>query len=151
MANTGLNQAASVTVDDRLEIYSDEPTGSGWLFFAGTVLGLAGIMRIIDGIWALRYHGALPQSLKDGVLGDNVKTYGWVWIGVGALLVICSFLVLARSQFARWVGIFAAAVLTITAMAWMPYYTGWSIMYVAIGGLVIYALAAHGGREPRRA
>jgi hypothetical protein len=35
-------------------------------------------------------------------------------------------------------------------MAWMPYYTGWSIMYVAIGLLTIYALAAHGGREPRR-
>ena len=27
-----------------------EPVGQGWLFFAGTILGLAGIMRIFDGI-----------------------------------------------------------------------------------------------------
>ncbi len=41
----------------------DEP-GSGWLFFAGTVLGLAGLMRIIDALWAFRYKGALPENLK---------------------------------------------------------------------------------------
>ena len=34
--------------------------GDGWLFFAGTILGLAGLMRIFDSIWAFRYKGALP-------------------------------------------------------------------------------------------
>ena len=34
--------------------------GFGWLFFSGTVLGLAGLMRIVDSIWAFRYNGALP-------------------------------------------------------------------------------------------
>ena len=34
-----------------------EDRGSGWLVLAGTVLGLAGLMRIIDAIWAFRYNG----------------------------------------------------------------------------------------------
>ena len=58
---------------------SDEP-GDGWLVFAGTVLGLAGLMRVIDAIWAFRYNGALPDNLKDGVLGSNLDNYGWTWL-----------------------------------------------------------------------
>lgn len=32
---------------------------SGWLTFSAVVLVLAGIMRVIDAIWAFGYHGAL--------------------------------------------------------------------------------------------
>ena len=38
----------------------EEDKGFGWLFFAGTVLGLAGLMRIVDSIWAFRYKGRCP-------------------------------------------------------------------------------------------
>jgi hypothetical protein len=97
-----------------MEVYRDEeagPPGTGWLFFAGTILGLAGIMRIIDSIWAFGYKGALPDGLRDGVLGSNLKHYAWAWLIVGIVLVISSFLILMRSQFARWVGFFVDAVL----------------------------------------
>ena len=96
--------------DDGSELYRDELDGSGWLFFAGTILGLAGFMRIIDSIWAFRYNGAIPDGLKDGVLGDNLNNYAWTWLIVGILLILSSFAVLTRSQFARWVGLFAAAI-----------------------------------------
>jgi hypothetical protein len=33
----------------------------------------------------------------------------------------------------------------ISAIWWMPYYPIWSLTYIAIGALVIYALAAYGG------
>jgi len=122
-------------------------TGTGWLFFAGTVLGLAGLMRVIDALWAFRYNGALPDNLKDGVLGDNVTTYAWVWLIVGLVLILSSFALLARSQFARWIGFIAATIGALSAMTWMPYYPIWSLTYVGIAVLVLYALAAHGGRE----
>jgi hypothetical protein len=70
-----------------------------------------------------------------------------VWLGVGVVLLICSFLVLARSQFARWVGIIGAAIGTVSAIAWMPYYPVWSLVYIAMGIGVIYALTVYGGRE----
>jgi len=34
----------------------------------------------------------------------------------------------------------------ISAIWWMPYYPIWSLTYIAIGALVIYALAAYGGK-----
>ena len=148
MTSTGINRPTAQT-DDRLEVYPDEEKGSGWLFFAGTVLGLAGIMRIIDSIWAFGYKGALPENLKNGVLGSNLKNYAWTWLLVGIVLVLSSFLILVRSQFARWIGFFAATIGAVTAMTWMPYYPIWSLTYVGIAVLTFYALARYGGREVR--
>jgi hypothetical protein len=140
----------TTTASDNVEVYSDEMQGSGWLFFAGTVLGLAGIMRILDGLWAFRYNGALPDRLQDAVLGSNLTTYGWLWLIVGVVLIASSFLILIRSQFARWVGYFAAVVGALSALTWMPYYPIWSLTYIGIAVLTFYALARHGGR-PRTA
>ena len=129
-----------------LSKYDDEPV-SGWLLFAGTILGLAGLMRLLDSIWAFRYNGALPDSLKDGLLGDELTSYGWLWLIVGVLLIVSSFLLISRSQFARWVGYVAATIGALSAMTWMPYYPIWSLTYVGIFVLTFYALAAHGGRK----
>jgi hypothetical protein len=120
--------------------------GHGWILFAGIVLGVAGIMRIFDAIWAFRYHGVLPQNLEDALFGTSLKTYGWIWLVVGIVLILCGLAVMGRSQFARWVGVAAGAVCSITAIWWMPYYPIWSLTYVALGVLVIYALIAYGGR-----
>lgn len=128
--------------------YSDGEAGEGWLFFAGTVLGLAGLMRIVDSIWAFSYKGALPEGLKNGVFGSNLKNYAWAWLIVGIVLIVASVLILARSQFARWVGFIAATVGGLSAMAWMPYYPVWSLVYVAIAVMTFYALARYGGRQP---
>ena len=73
----------------------------------------------------------LPDNLQDGTLGDNLTTYGWVWLGVGILLIVSSFLVLTRSQFARWIGLIAAGIMGLSAMTWMPYYPIWALTYVA--------------------
>lgn len=128
--------------------YADEEKGFGWLFFSGTVLGLAGLMRIADALWAFRFHGTVPENFQDATLGDNLTTYGWVWLIVGLLLIVSSFLLLSRSQLARWVGLIMSAVMAVTAMTWMPYYPIWALTYVFIAMLVIYALAAYGGRVP---
>ena len=84
--------------------YEQESTYSGWLFFAGTILGIAGLMRIIDGFWAFSYDGVLPENLEGALFGDDLAAYGWANIIIGAILILASFAVLTRSQFARWIG-----------------------------------------------
>jgi hypothetical protein len=123
--------------------------GVGWLLFAGVTLAVAGLMRVLDAIWAFSYKGALPDNLKDGLLGSNLKHYGWVWLGVGAVLIICGLLVLfGRSQIARWVGMIAAGIGIVSSALWLPYYPVWSLVYVALGAMVLYGLAAYGGPQP---
>src|SRR5262249_27911077 len=145
----GVQRTVTSGVDDRLEITTSDGEGTGWLLFAGTVLGLAGLMRIIDSIWAFHYKGALPDgvTLRDGLLGDNLTTYAWTWLVVGIVLIVASVFILARSQIARWIGFFAAAIGALSAMTWMPYYPIWSLTYVAVAVLTFYALARYGGRD----
>jgi hypothetical protein len=121
--------------------------GEGWMIFAAVALGVAGIMRIFDSIWAFRYHGAIPDDLQNALWGHTLKNYGWLWLVVGIILILCAFGVMARSQISRWIGIFAGAVAAISAIWWIPYYPVWSLVYIAIGIFVIYALAAYGSRE----
>ena len=120
--------------------------GKGWLVFAAVVLGVAGIMRIFDAIWAFRYKGAVPDHLQNALLGTTLKNYGWLWLIVGILLILCALGVMARSQISRWIGVFAGAVIAVSAIWWMPYYPIWSLTYIGIGVLVIYALVVEGGR-----
>ncbi len=121
--------------------------GGGWLLFAAIVLGIAGIMRIFDAIWAFRYHGIIPENLQGALFGTSLKTYGWVYLVVGIVLILCAFGVVVRSQVSRWIGIVAGAIAAISAIWWMPYYPVWSLAYVAMGVLVVYGLAAYGARE----
>jgi hypothetical protein len=148
--STSINSIPSYAVDasnvPRVEGMGGS-TSDSWMIFCGTMLGLAGIMKIIDAIWAFHYHGALPENLKDGLLGSDLKHYGWLWVGVGALLILSGVLVVSRSQFGRWFGVFAAGVGLITAMFWMPYYPIWALTYVVVAAFVLYGLVVHGSRN----
>ncbi|MGP0109149.1 MAG: hypothetical protein ACLPR9_09875 [Acidimicrobiales bacterium] len=126
-----------------------EQRGEGWVLFAGLMLGLGGVLKIFDAIWAFSYHGTLPYNLEAAIFGHSLKTYGWVDLIVAAILIICGFAVVAGSGFARWLGIIAAAIAGINAIWWMPFYPVWAFVYIILAFMVIYALAVYGGdREP---
>jgi hypothetical protein len=125
----------------------DQSNGEGWLVFAGIVLMVAGVMRFFDAIWAWSYSGSVPDHLQDALLGRSLNTYGWVWLIIAIILFVSGLFVMVRSQVARWIGIVAGALGAVTAIWWAPYYPVWSLVYIVIGILVIYALAAHGQPE----
>jgi hypothetical protein len=119
------------------------------LTVSAVVLIVAGIMRVLDAIWAFRYNGAVVDNLHDAFFGHSLTTYGVIWLIVGAILIASGFLVLnpgtLSAEIARWTGIVAAAIGAITAVTWMPYYPVWSLIYVGIALMVIYGLGAHFG------
>ena len=123
-----------------------EEQGAGWMTFAAVVLIFAGVMRFFDSIWAFRVGGKI-QGGSDLALGDSVKTYGWVYLIIGAILVLAGIGILYRGQFSRWIGVIAAALGGLSAMPWLPLYPVWSLIYIFIAVMVMYALIAYGGRE----
>lgn len=125
----------------------DTRNGDGWLLFAGIILIVGGIMRAFDAIWAFYYHGALPQNLENALFGRSLSTYGWIYAAVALVLFVSGFAVMVRSQVARWIGVFAGIVAAVSAIWWMPYYPIWSLTYIGLGALVVYALVAHGQRS----
>jgi hypothetical protein len=121
---------------------------SGWVIFSAVVLIIAGVMRLLDAIWAFRYNGPVTDGLHAALFGYSLTTYAWVWLIVAAILIASGLLILSPSarlpaETARWVGIAAAAIAAITAITWMPYYPIWALMYVGVAIAVIYGLSFH--------
>lgn len=123
-----------------------EREGEGWLLFASVVLITGGVMRIFDALWAFDKDDELAGDLQVLLFDDDLAAYGWLWLAVGILLIAAGFGVLSRAQWARWFGIFMAAIAAIASMLWIYAFPIWSLVGIVISFSVIYALATYGGR-----
>ncbi|HEY2309697.1 MAG TPA: hypothetical protein VGH46_01110 [Gaiellaceae bacterium] len=134
------------TPSNREAAFGDEK-GFGWLLFAATMLGLAGVLSVIDGIVALsRSKLYTPNS---SYVFTDLRSWGWITLIIGALLIIAAMGVFSGSGFARWFGI-AAAGLNAIALFGSPTaaaYPFWALIIFALDVLVIYALAVYGGKR----
>jgi hypothetical protein len=127
--------------------YEDEERGFGWLLFAATMLGLAGILSVFDGIIALS-RSKFYTANSSYVFAD-LRSWGWITLIVGALLIVAAMGVFSGSGFARWFGIFAAGVnaFALFGSPTATQYPFWSLIIFSLCVLVIYALAVHGGKR----
>jgi hypothetical protein len=111
------------------------------------MLGLAGVLSVIDGIVALsRSKLYTPNS---SYVFTDLRSWGWITLIIGALLIIAAMGVFSGSGFARWFGI-AAAGLNAIALFGSPTaaaYPFWALIIFALDVLVIYALAVYGGKR----
>ena len=62
---------------------------SGWLTLSAVVLMIAGVMRVIDAVWAFSYRGTLPVDLQHALAGHSLATCGWISIITGVIF-LCS-------------------------------------------------------------
>jgi uncharacterized membrane protein HdeD (DUF308 family) len=121
-----------------------ESSGAGWVMFAGIMLLIAGVLNVIYGIAAVDDSKFFVHETQYILSGLN--TWGWVTIILGALQILAAFSIWSGGGFGRWFGIFAASLSAIAALMYMPAYPFWSLAVFAIDILIIYGLAAYGGR-----
>ena len=133
---------ATVTRDDALEF---EEKGFGWLLFAATMLGLAGVLSIIDGIVGLSKSSFYTANAH--YVFSDLRTWAWITLIIGVLLIVAAMGVFSGSGFARWFGIFAASLALIAHFGAIQSYPFWSLIIITLDILVIYALAVYGGRK----
>ena len=125
------------------------PRAAGWLSFAAALLVVSGIFKILDALWAFKYDDDVSDEVQTVLFENDLASWGWVWLGVGIILILAGFAVISGSQWARWVGIVAASLAAISFLPWIYYQPLWTILSVTLAVLVIYALATYGGpREP---
>jgi hypothetical protein len=126
------------------------PRAAGWLSFAAALLVVSGVFKILDALWAFKYDDEVSGEVQTVLFEHDLTSWGWLWLGVGIVLIAAGFAVISGAQWARWVGIVAASIATMLFLPWIYYQPLWTILSVTLAVLVIYALAAYGGpREPR--
>src|SRR3712207_2869537 len=93
---------------ERARARAAERADSGWVWFAGAMIGLFGAINIVYGIAAIdesRFYVAGAEH----VIGD-LRLWGWFLLVVGAVQLTAGAGIFAASNAARWVGIVAAAI-----------------------------------------
>jgi hypothetical protein len=131
--------------ETRTEARARRGRGTGWIVFAGIVMILAGGNMAINGIWALHASSQVEKSFGDTLLfsSSNLDTWGWIYLIVGAVVVIAGIMVFFRVAFGIWVGIFAALVQALFAFFWIfsPYWPS-ALVILTLDLLVLYALSS---------
>jgi hypothetical protein len=124
-----------------------ESQGYGWKMFAGIMLMIVGFMNVFDGLVAITQSNYISRNTGGLLpLTNNVKNWGWVELILGVIVVLAAFGVLSGATWARVVGILVASINLMFQFAYLGHYPFWSFTLIIIDILVIYGLAAHGGK-----
>ena len=118
--------------------------GGGWIAFAGVMMILAGLLDVVNGLWAIDRQDTAVDAL---FFKDNLEGWGWFYIIVGIVLILAGFAVFQRAPWAVTVGVIVAIVGAVTNMFWIFQYPIASIVLVIINVMVIYALVVYGDRD----
>jgi hypothetical protein len=148
-ASTGTPPVTSSTEAPHREAVEPQKTGwVGWVYFAGFMALLAGTFQMIAGIVALVDDGYYLVARNGLVVHMTYNEWGWIHLGIGALLVAVGLGLLGGQTWARVFGIGIAGLSAVANFTWVAAYPAWSIILIAVDVFVIYALAVH-GREPK--
>jgi len=116
----------------------------GWVYFAGFLMLLSGMFQSIMGLTALindRFYTLVGGNL---VVFD-VTTWGWLHLIYGVIVLCAGVALFNGSLWALIVAILLALVGVVGQFAFLAAYPIWSIIAIAIGICIIYALTVHGG------
>jgi hypothetical protein len=114
-----------------------------WTWFAAVMLWLLGGFHAIAGLVAVindQFYVATP----DYVFQFDVTAWGWWHILMGVIVFLAGVGLLSGQVWARTVGVIIAVLSILANFAWLPWYPFWSILMIAVGVSVIWALTVHG-------
>jgi hypothetical protein len=121
-----------------------DPT-AGWLEFSVVLLVIAGSLNLIAGIGAIGDSKFFVRN-ADYVIG-SLHTWGWTAVFIGAIQILTALGIWRRNQLARWVGVLALALNSVTQLLMIPAAPFWSLAIFALDIVAIYGLIAY-GRTP---
>ena len=116
---------------------------SGWVGFAGWLMIITGAIDAFEGLIAIirqHYYVFGPNQ----VVVFNVKTWGWIALIWGILLVLTGLGLLSGAGWARWVAIVLIVVNLLGQIGWVgsSQHEIWALTMVALQIIVLYALTA---------
>ena len=115
---------------------------SGWVTFAGILLMVSGTLNVVYGIAGIGKSHFFNEN-ADFIAG-NLKTWGWISLGVGIIQVLAAGSLWRGGLFGRLMGMFAAGLSAIAALLAIPAYPFWSLAVFALSIVIIQQIAVHG-------
>lgn len=114
---------------------------TGWAVFAGVVLLMLGFLNFFWGLGAVLEEENLIVG-GEGVIIVDLTAWGWASLILGGIQVLVGFGLLAAQGWARWAGVFFAALAAIGQIGIVTAFPIWSFIVILLAVLVIYNLTA---------
>ena len=122
-----------------------QPSGwaMGWATFAAILLMMGGVWGVIVGIAGIAEDEFFVVT-PDWIFQFDATAWGWMHLIAGVILFLSGLGIFSGNVMARTVGVIVAGLSAIVNFAWMPYYSVWAIVAIAVDIAIIWALTAHG-------
>ena len=116
--------------------------GAGRVVFAAIMLLILGVLNVIYGIGALDNANVYTDNVR--LVFDDLNTYGWLLIILGAIQLIGGFSLMAGNTFGRIIGIIGGGIGAIFALISIAGANPWWSLAVfflccwVVWGIIIY-------------
>jgi hypothetical protein len=114
---------------------------TGWAVFAGVILVILGSLNFFWGLAGILEDENLIVG-GEGVIIVDLTAWGWASLILGAIQVVVGFGLFAAQGWARWAGVFFAALAAIGQIGIVTAFPIWSFIVILLSVLVIYNLTA---------
>ncbi|MFG2878287.1 hypothetical protein ACGFYU_25315 [Streptomyces sp. NPDC048337] len=117
----------------------DSAWAAGGTLFAAVLMMVNGVFAIFEGIAALAKDDVIWR-VRNYTFKFDVTAWGWIHLLLGIVVLIIGIAILKGTTWGRALGIALTGVLIILHFLWLPYQPFWSLIAIAIGVFVIWAL-----------
>jgi hypothetical protein len=141
------------TTSERARSATGRDDGVGWQLFAGMLLVVVGAFNCVDGLVAIsnaNYFSNVTAGTDDLPITDNVRTWGWVVLIAGVVMIAAGFGVFSGAMWARIAAIVIIAVNMLMQFTYLAHFPLWSFTMILLDVMVIYALAVKVQDAPAR-
>lgn len=121
----------------------------GWLAFATAVLLVEGAVHLVTGLAAVAADDVVVAGPVSLLLLD-VTSWGWVHVVLGVVLVAVGVGLVSRAAWARYAAVYLVLLSLLAHVLFMPFYPLLSLLGVALGVVVLWALLV-AVQDPSRA
>ena len=116
---------------------------TGWVGFAGLLMVLVGAMDAFQGLIAVirkQYYVLTPNQ----IIVFDMRTWGWLMLIWGIVLVLAGLGLLERQGWARWFTIVAVGLNVLAELGFVgdASYPLWALTGITLSIIVLYALTA---------
>ncbi len=117
---------------------------TGWIAFAGLLMVIIGGLDFFQGLIAVirkSYYAVTPNQ----IIVFDVKTWGWITLLWGIVLVLAGLGLLNGASWARWFAIVAGSIAFFIQLGFVgsSQYTLWALTVLALLAVSLYALMVH--------
>ena len=127
-----------------MTVRTEKAPGRGWNTYAAILLIFAGLMQLMNGLWALDRQDTAVDTL---FWGDSIEVWGWIYLLVGIALVVVGAGILRRASWAVLAGIGVAFIGAFVNLFWIFSYPLVSILAITLYLLAVYGLTTYSLEE----